>query len=139
MKEFHENLYFVAMEPERFGEILFFRTNAKSHMVGDNLFDFVGMDIAERMFVLKNLTSGVEAPLIALSGKRVFIVNRNMFYSTGICCFAEPDCDAQMLCSMFESGMFGECIMSDRARSLCRDVSTFDETQRALTSPPIIC
>ncbi|MBE6547864.1 MAG: hypothetical protein E7667_03165 [Ruminococcaceae bacterium] len=131
MKEFHENLYFAAMDAERFGEVLLFRTNAGNPCVGENLFDLIGIDGSERLFVLKNLSSGGEAPLIILSDSHVVAVYRNMFYSMGICCFAEFDCDREMLCSMLGCGMLGECIMSDKALAICRDISDFDETARA--------
>ncbi len=118
MKVFNENLYFVTTGAECFCEIIAYRSNAGKFNLGDNALDLLGVHGEERGFLIRNLFSGGESPIIVLSESGALIFNRQMLYSTGVCCIVQLDFAPDIICLLFERELVRKAVMSPKAKAL---------------------
>ena len=118
MRIFQENLYYVTTGAESFFEIIAHRSNTGKINIGDNALDLLGVKGEERGFLARNLFSGGDSPIILLSDSGALIVNRQMLYSTGVCCIAKLDITPESVCLIFERELICKGIMSPKAKEL---------------------
>ena len=123
MRIFHENLYFATMVAEGLGKLIAYRSNRGKFNIGDSVFDLLCISAAETSYLLKELFSGGEVPIIITAGDRAVIVDRHLLYSVGVCCFVVPDFPADIVCSMLSGEEFGACLMSPLATELAINAS----------------
>lgn len=120
MKIFKENLYFITTGAENFCEIIAYRSNKGQINIGENVLDLLGVDSEERGFLIRNLFLGGDDPIIITSDNGALIFNRQMLYSTGICCVVQPENPAEAVCCAYHNGHIGRAIMSPKAKCMAK-------------------